>query len=721
MINASEWQQNNEAHLEAAIKWLRLSLECLAITPPENLPQDAAGPVNGSVPAQERWSIFRRKETSSQSSSPVTLLTPGHPGDVLRAQLAEAATALAAAAEVDPPPALKILSERLGLSRFEQEIVLLCAAFELDTRIANLCALAHDDPQKPYPTFALALAMFEEPAWDALSPHRPLRFLRLLEINQPASQPLTASSLRADERILNFIKGLNEFDDRIVPMLIPVDRSDIDLPPSQQETADAILREAQHSVSGMRLPLIELTGVDTASKQFIASSVADALHLELYRLPVEVLPSNAAELETLARLWQRETLLKPVALYLDASELGTETHVVSTLQRFLAQGSGLIFLDTRASLNSAGNEVVFDVANPTHAEQKEAWVSQLRRAANDSASSDEPEDENNIFFAALLANQFNLSLPAIHHIGGGALDRRSEETSLHDAVWEMCLSNSRSRLDTLAQRIDPKATRDDIVLPAQESELLDLIVEQVRHRGTVYDEWGFRARMNRGLGISALFAGESGTGKTMAAEVIANQLRLNLYRIDLSSVVSKYIGETEKNLRQVFDAAENDGAILFFDEADALFGKRSEVKDSHDRYANIEINYLLQRLEGYRGLAILATNMKSSLDSAFMRRLRFIVNFPFPEAAERLKIWQKVFPADTPTAELNYERLARFNLSGGSINNVALNAAFRATRESPPRVTMQLIFDAVQGELRKQGRAVNPREFEIPKSFSAES
>lgn len=711
MTTVSEWQKNNEAYLSAAMKWLRLNLECLALPPAKDVTQSSIEPVNGSVPAQDRWNIFRRRETSAPSS-PVTLLTPGSAGDVLRAQLAEAATELAAAEQVDPPPALKILSERLGLSKFEEEIVLLCAAFELDTRIANLCALAHDDVQKPYPTFALALAMFSEPTWDALSPHRPLRYLRLLEINQPAAQPLTASSLRVDERILNFVKGLNEFDDRLATMLVPVESSDIALPPSQQEIADAILRDIERSGSGSRPPLLELTGIDSASKRFIARSVSDTLHLELFRLPAETLPLNAAELETLARLWQRETLLKPVALYLDANELSTETQSVAALHRFIGQRSGLVCLDTRSSVSSAGESIVFEVSNPTHAEQKEAWLSHITTATGDD-SDDERED---VFFASLLANQFNLSLPAIHRIAGDASTRRSEEVPLRDAIWEMCLSNSRPRLDTLAQRIEPKATRDDIVLPDQETALLDLIVEQVRHRGTVYDEWGFRERMNRGLGISALFAGESGTGKTMAAEVIANQLRLNLYRIDLSSVVSKYIGETEKNLRQVFDAAEDGGAILFFDEADALFGKRSEVKDSHDRYANIEINYLLQRLESYQGLAILATNMKGSLDSAFMRRLRFIVNFPFPAAAERELIWQKVFPPGTPTDGLDYSRLARFNLSGGSINNVALSAAFRATSEDPPRVTMRLIFDAVRAECRKIDRLISETDFALPKA-----
>jgi SpoVK/Ycf46/Vps4 family AAA+-type ATPase len=185
--------------------------------------------------------------------------------------------------------------------------------------------------------------------------------------------------------------------------------------------------------------------------------------------------------------------------------------------------------------------------------------------------------------------------------------------------------------------------------------------------------------LNRGLGISALFAGESGTGKTLAAEVLAKVLDLDLYRIDLSSVVSKYIGETEKNLRRLFDTAEDSGVVLLFDEADALFGKRSEVKDSHDRYANIEINYLLQRLEAYNGLAILATNLKGALDQAFMRRLRFIVNFQFPAAAERLKIWQKAFPTGIPLEEgLDFQRLAQLNVTGGNISSIAINAAFLA-------------------------------------------
>jgi len=279
-----------------------------------------------------------------------------------------------------------------------------------------------------------------------------------------------------------------------------------------------------------------------------------------------------------------------------------------------------------------------------------------------------------------------------------------------DTLWAASLSFTRPALDRLAQRIDARASWDDIVLPAEQAGTLKQLVAQVRQRSRVYDDWGFGERMTRGKGIAALFAGESGTGKTMAAEVIAQDLRLELYRIDLSGVVSKYIGETEKNLRRVFDAAETGGAILLFDEADALFGKRSEVKDSHDRYANVEINYLLQRLEAYRGLAILTTNMKGAIDPSFIRRLRFVVDFPFPGVPDRKRIWSQVFPAATERTDLDLDRLARFTLTGGSIHNAALNAAFLAADAGDP-VTMPRVLEAIRGEYRKLARPVSESEF----------
>ena len=222
---------------------------------------------------------------------------------------------------------------------------------------------------------------------------------------------------------------------------------------------------------------------------------------------------------------------------------------------------------------------------------------------------------------------------------------------------------------------------NDIVVGDDVRRQLRELASQVEHRGRVYEPWGFGTKLGRGRGITALFAGPSGTGKTMAAEILARHLRLDLQRIDLAGVVSKYIGETEKNLRRVFDAAEASGAILFFDEADALFGTRTEVRDSHDRYANLEINYLLQRMEDYAGLAILATNRRSALDGAFVRRLRFIVEFPFPGGGDRRRIWERVFPAVAELDALDFGFLSRLEISGGNIRSIAINAAFLAAAD----------------------------------------
>ena len=278
-----------------------------------------------------------------------------------------------------------------------------------------------------------------------------------------------------------------------------------------------------------------------------------------------------------------------------------------------------------------------------------------------------------------------------------------------DDLWNACRSLARPKLEDLAQRIVPCATWDDLVLPDLQKQTLHQLAAQVRHRMQVYETWGFAAKGRRGLGVSALFTGASGTGKTMAAEVLARELRLDLYRIDLSAVVSKYIGETEKNLKQVFDAAEEGGVLLLFDEADALFGKRSEVRDSHDRYANIEVGYLLQRMEAYQGLAILTTNLKSSLDTAFQRRLRFTVNFPFPDAVQREAIWCKVFPEATPTNGLDHKKLSQLNVAGGNIRNIALNAAFLAAQSGTP-VEMANLVEAAKLEAQKIERPLSDAE-----------
>ncbi len=757
-MSDANWLAHNEAYLAAAVTWLRLLMEQRAallgaepgapadgraaeepaaataapavviITPPpaDQPPAPIVAPPPAEVGAQAGWwtRLWNKPqpERPPEPAAPVLAAlpapdpdTPPEPAPAAApaeasdpGPLAQAAAAMDAAAAASPPPALLILAQRLGLSAFERNVLLLCAAVEIDTRIAPLCARVQDDPARIYPTFALALALFDEPAWDALSPDRPLRFWRLLDISQPAAQPLTVSPLRADERIVSFVKGLNTLDDRLRPLLMPLAPADPDdLPPSQHADAAALVRRLKQTPPHQRLPAVQLLGSDRASKRLVAAAAAALLDLRLYHLPVELLPAQPAEQEALARLWQRESMLLPIALFLDASEADAAPGEGSAapLARFLARIDGVVLIDTREPRPGLDRDALtLDIARPTPAEQRAAWSSALGPQAGE--------------MPARLAAQFSLSLPEIRRLGALA---RSEGGDAAQRAWALCLTSSRPRLDALAQRIDVRATWDDIVLPPAEEALLRQIVAQTEQRALVYDDWGFARRLNRGLGISALFGGEPGTGKTMAAEVIAGALRLDLYRIDLSQVVNKYIGETEKNLRRVFDAAEDGGVILFFDEADALFGKRSEVKDSHDRYANLEVSYLLQRIEAFRGLAILATNMKSALDPALLRRLRFIVNFPVPGVPERRRIWEKVFPKAAPAggpqgvplAALDFDQLARLNIAGGNILNVALNACFMAAQAGTP-VTMELVLEAARYEFRKIERPINEADFRWP-------
>jgi ATPase family associated with various cellular activities (AAA) len=339
-----------------------------------------------------------------------------------------------------------------------------------------------------------------------------------------------------------------------------------------------------------------------------------------------------------------------------------------------------------------------DVERPTHDEQRNLWIRALGPAA---AAVDGGVEA--------LVSHFDLEARAIAQVAavaGGADDRDALP-----AIWHECRVQARPRLDDLAARIEPGAGWDDLVLPEAQRATLRQIAAQVRARTIVHHHWGFAARSSRGLGTAALFSGTAGTGKTMAAEVLAGELELDLYRIDLSAVVSKYIGETEKNLRRVFDNAEGSGAILLFDEADALFGKRTEVRDSHDRYANIEVSYLLQRMEAYRGLAILTTNLEGALDQAFMRRLRFVVRFPFPDAAQRREIWQRTFPAETPLGALDVGVLARLDVAGGNIRNIGLNAAFLAA-DSGVRVEMEHVLAAARSEYAKLERPLSDLELE---------
>jgi SpoVK/Ycf46/Vps4 family AAA+-type ATPase len=280
-------------------------------------------------------------------------------------------------------------------------------------------------------------------------------------------------------------------------------------------------------------------------------------------------------------------------------------------------------------------------------------------------------------------------------------------------LYQGCKAQSNRNLSSLARKIEPHYNWEDIILPKDTKEQLSEVSRYIKHRGTVYIDWGFDKKLSLGKGLNVLFCGPSGTGKTMAAEIIAKDAGLDLYKIDLSNVLSKYIGETEKNLNKIFGEAETSNAILFFDEADALFGKRSEVKDAHDRYANIEVGYLLQKMEEYEGIVILATNLQGNIDSAFLRRMQFVIEFPFPDEKLRFQIWNRIFPKEAPLAEdVNYKFFSnRLKLAGGNIKNIALAAAFQAAEESC-EIGMRQIMHATKREYQKIGKPFLKVDFE---------
>ncbi|MET8699671.1 ATP-binding protein [Kitasatospora sp. NPDC004723] len=600
-----------------------------------------------------------------------------------------------------PPPvtALDALTASFGLTPFERDLLVLAAAPEIDPTAAARCAAASGDPGRAYPTFSLALAALDRPHWSALTPVGPLRRFRLTEPEDETA--LTTSRLRIDERVLHFLVGVPYLDVRLHGLLTRVGPPG-ELPGPHERCAAELARTwtAAGPDGPHGPPHSELTGADRRTRWEIAAAAAHRAGLGLYAAHREDLPTEPAERERLARLWQREAILIPAALLVEGAEPGRERpHSPNGVEAFLA---GLT-----VPLVVSGDEP----RPPGASDRPRLAVPPLG-----------PEDQLAIWTTALdgapgiterelrsLAAQFSLPGHVIRSAAATARRAAGNGRDISPLAWHAGLVEARMCLDELGRRVEPRAGWEDLVLEDRQRATLREIVAHVRRRGTVYQEWGFEAVLRHGLGVTALFAGGSGTGKTLAAEVVAGQLGVDLFVIDLSQVVSKYIGETEKNLRRVFDAAERGGALLLFDEADALFGKRSEVRDSHDRYANLEVSYLLMRMEAYRGLAVLTTNMKKALDPAFMRRIRFVVDFPFPGVPERAEIWRRVIPARTPSQGVDPERLAQLTVTGGSIRNIALSAAFQAADEDCP-LQMRHLLAAARTEYLKLERPLTPSE-----------
>jgi len=606
-----------------------------------------------------------------------------------------------AAAAMPQPSALDKVCNIFGLSHFECNILLMCASMEFSADFGGLCAAAQGDTQQAYPTLSLALAALPDAHWDAIAPHAPLRRWGLIEVGE--GKALTLCPLKINERILHYLVGTEYIDEQLNGIIEPLSEVGYLVSSHQELSEQVALVWTQARNSGM-LTAVQLCGPQPITKRAIAVDVCKKLGLNLNIIPAQLVPGIPSEMENLIRLWEREAILGKNALLIEYNNLDTSDRVrESTIERFIERINCFLFVSSRERMYLKQRPMVsFDIDKPTVEEQTELWQGNLSDLA--------PQLNGHV---NRLVAQFNLSPSTIRAAYTEAVGRfsQTEGKYLDKILWDACRIQARPRLDALAQRITSKVDWGDLVLPSTQQKMLHEIAAHVRQRATVYQSWGFGKKNARGLGISALFAGSSGTGKTLAAEVLASELSLDVYRIDLSSVVSKYIGETEKNLRQVFDAAEEGGVILLFDEADALFGKRSDVKDSHDRHANIEVSYLLQRMEAYPGLAILTTNLKSSLDHAFLRRIRFVVQFPFPDTAQRGEIWRRVFPTNTPTEGLNDKKLAQLSVSGGNIRNIALNAAFMAAEDSEA-VQMKHVLRAARTEYAKLEKSLTGSEID---------
>jgi len=707
------WAEANARYLRGELERLRLLLRRRVLWLRRQWRSDSAGAIPGLVISESRAEALlegddRQAEARFYAENPDAAVV-ARSLEKLDHQLDEQRRALARAGT---PIALDVLVQGFALSPLERSVIVLCLAPELDPAFERLYAYAQDDVTRKYATVGLALSLFggEGEEWPAvraaLLKESSLRRYRLVTgESAPSGTVSAAQPLRLDERILGYLLGVNRLDERAADLLEPMPPAL--LSPDMREAVDAAYGQITQFGAPRPWPVVNLMGPPYAGKRAIARALCERLGLELHALDVSRLPVTPAEQRELFRLLEREAVLLRFALYVDlargeTADAGAQALVAAAVERL-----GLfVIVGSRQRWTTQRPAVVVTVPRPDAQVRRSLWRQALAALPPPTAEIDLDHLIHQFEFGpteiqravAEAQSRWQLRDPA----GAGSLSA--------DDLVQACRMQVGWRIQEMAQRLLPAYTWEDIVLPADVVKQLHAIAAQVGHRAKVYEGWGFGAKLTRGQGITALFSGPSGTGKTMAAEILANHLGLDLYRIDLAGVINKYIGETEKNLRRVFDAAEQSGAVLFFDEADALFGKRSEVKDSHDRYANIEINYLLQRMEDYRGLAILATNMKSHLDEAFLRRLRFLVDFPFPDASHRLRIWKSVTPPQATLEGIDWEALARLEIPGGNIRNIVVNAAFLAAADGTS-IQMPHILDAAQREYSKIEKLLSPAEF----------
>jgi AAA+ superfamily predicted ATPase len=606
------------------------------------------------------------------------------------------------------------------LSPAEVDAFLISLAPELDPRYERLFAYLQDDVTRKRPAVDLVLNLLTDSFQEKLHLRRlfyddgRLLQARLLVCfaDGAAREPtLLAHYLRPASRVVEHLLGHSGVDSRLAKVAWLSDTGAWQPAPAIPSplTSEQIARLVQPAPSAaQRPPLFAFMGGYGAGKRETALRLAQAAGQPLLTVDVAGLAGEESDWLDLVRLICRDGRLAGATLYLTGWDvvIGDKDHPPPAIFQQLLDYPHPVIVTGTTVWQPAGRVEARPVVRthfnlPDYEDRLQVWQALLPGENLDLTG---------------VANQFHFTPGQIADAVATARDLafwRNERIG-EDLLFIACRDHSNQKLSTLATKIRPRYRWEDIVLPWDTRQQLQEMVNMVRHRPLVYGQWGFDRKLALGKGLNALFAGESGTGKTMSADIMAGQLGLDLYKIDLSTLVSKYIGETEKNLNRIFTEAATSNAILFFDEADAIFGKRSEVKDSHDRYANIEISYLLQRMEAYDGVVILATNMRSNLDEAFTRRLHFIIEFPFPEAADREIIWRVNFPPETPLAgDVDYRLLAeRFRLAGGNIRNIIMAAAFLAA-EAGETVAMAHLLHATRREYQKMGRLIDETLFMV--------
>jgi AAA+ superfamily predicted ATPase len=618
------------------------------------------------------------------------------------------------------------LQRAFGLTQFDLEVVLLALAPELDRRYERLYAYLQDNVNLRRPTVDLALQLLCADATERIerrehfAAEAALISPGLIHLRSDGEQgTLLAASLKLDDQVVAFLLRQDCLDARLAPHCRQLQGSRrLDELPLPAETARALASLARDGLAG-RPPLrLHLHGPEGSGKTEAAAGLAAAGGRPLLVLDLASAARSGETARVVQLFAQAVRLRDATACFANADALldaGVARSVTS-----LADGwpDTVIFTSAQPHL-PLGPDTIEVAFGPLAFEESRRWWRD-RLAAGGFAIGEAELDE--------LAGKLELTVGQVDEaISRAAWRARWRRASAEESgqrqpsvdlavaeLYEAACERSTAELATLARRVRPTRRWDDIVLPPDTRAQLQELCSRVSRRRRVLDEWGFRRQLTLGRGTVALFTGGPGTGKTLAAEIVASDLKLDLCKVDLSGVVSKYIGETEKNLSRIFAAAERANAILFFDEADALFGKRSEVRDSHDRYANIETSYLLQKMEEYDGVAILATNLRQNLDESFIRRIAFTVHFPFPDEASRLDIWRTVWPLETPLADdVDLGLLAgTFKLAGGNIKNIAIAAAFLAAEDGQV-VTMAGLLHATRREYQKLGKALSETELAI--------